>query len=81
MNTLSEAEAVALLLEHRDGYVHVYADGSANWSPKPPSSSDWPFAEDCPEALPVRKYSYPQARLLYRGAIKRLRARGVYRAD
>lgn len=81
MNPLAEAEAVALLLQHQHGWVHVYADGSSNWSPHPPRPADWPFAEDCPEAVPVQRYSYPQARMLYRGAVKRLRARGVFRAE
>lgn len=77
MNPLAEAEAVALLLEHQSGWVHIYADGSSHWSPQPPRPSDWAFAEDCPEAVPVKRYSYAQARLLYRGAVRRLRARGV----
>lgn len=77
MDPLAEARAVALMLEHRSGFVHVYSDGSANWSSQPPDVAAWPFPEDCPEAISVRRFSYHQARGEFRNAIKRLRSRGV----
>jgi hypothetical protein len=77
MDPLAEARAVALMLQHTDGFVHVYADGSANWSPEKPEAAAWHFAEDVPEGVPVRRFSYQQARTEYRNALKRLRNRGV----
>ena len=80
MDPLAEARAVALLLQHTDGFVHVYSDGSANWAAAPPVAEAWAFAEDVPEFVAVRRFSYQQARNEYRNAIKRLRGRGVYEA-
>jgi hypothetical protein len=77
MNPLSEAQAVALLLENRFGFVHIYADGSANWSPDAPVPANWPFAEDCPEGVPVTRRNYTQARTVFRHAVQKLRRRGV----
>ncbi len=77
MNPLAEARAVALMLEHSTGFVHVYADGSANWAFDRPDPSAWPFAEDVPEGVPLRRFGYQQARTEYRNALKRLRNRGV----
>ena len=77
MDPLAEARAVALLLQHDNGFVHVYSDGSANWSPERPDPGAWPFAEDVPEGVSVRRFSYQQARGEYRNALKRLRNRGV----
>lgn len=77
MDPLAEARAVALMLQHQDGYVHVYADGSANWSVERPEPGAWPFADDVPEGVEVRRFSYQQARTEYRNALKRLRNRGV----
>lgn len=81
MNPLAEAEAVALILEHQDGWAHVYADGSANWASRPPDPGRWPFPDDCPEAVPLRRYRYHEAKALYRAAVRKLRARGVFRAS
>jgi hypothetical protein len=77
MDPLAEARAVALMLQNRNGFVHVYSDGSANWSTVAPDPGAWPFPEDCPEAISVRKLTYRQARNEFRNAIKRLRTRGV----
>lgn len=82
MNPLSEARAVALMLQYTNGFVHVYADGSANWSPDPPDVKAWPFPEDVPEGIGlVRRLGYQQARAEYRNALKRLRHRGVLDLD
>jgi len=80
MDPLAEARAVALLLQYSDGFVHVYCDGSANWSATAPVPERWAFGDDVPEFVAVRRFSYQQARSEYRNAIKRLRARGVYEA-
>ena len=77
MNPLAEARAVALMLQHSAGFVHVYADGSANWALERPEPSAWPFPDDVPEGVPLRRLSYQQARNEYRNALKRLRNRGV----
>jgi hypothetical protein len=77
MDPLAEARAVALLLQHETGFVHVYSDGSANWSPSQPDAASWPFPDDVPEGVAVRRFSYQQARGEYRNALKRLRNRGV----
>lgn len=81
MNPLIEAQAVALLLQHKTGFVHIYSDGSANWSAEAPNPKDWHFAEDVPEGVKVERMSYGQARLVVKTALRRLRSRGVLTAD
>lgn len=77
MNPLAEPQAVALLLQHPDGWVHVYADGSSRWAPAPPNPGQFWDPTDVPEPIPCQRRSYNQARLAFANALKRLRNRGV----
>lgn len=77
MHPLAEPQAVALLLQNPEGWVHVYADGSSRWSPAPPNPRLYWDASDVPEPIPCRGHSYNQARLAFANALKRLRNRGV----
>jgi hypothetical protein len=77
MNPLAESEAVALLLQHAAGWVHVYADGSSRWSTAKPDPSKYWDPSDVPESIACERRSYGQARLAFSQALKRLRARGI----
>jgi hypothetical protein len=77
MNPLAEPKAVALLLQHATGWVHVFCDGSSRWSPDPPDGSHYWDAGDVPEAIPCQRRSYQQARAVFSASLKRMRARGV----
>lgn len=73
----AEANAVALLLEHPQGWVHVFADGSSRWAPTPPDPNLYWDPGDVPEPIQCQRRSYRQARTAFSAAVKRLRARGV----
>ena len=77
MNPLAEPEAVALLLKHTSGFVHVYTDGSSVWSPDPPNASGYWDPGDVPESVACQRRTYQQARVAFSLALKRLRARGL----
>ena len=77
MHPLAEADAVALLLQHDSGWVHVYADGSSRWSSARPDPARYWDAGDVPESIVCQRRSYGQARTAFTQALKRLRARGV----
>ncbi len=78
MDPLAEAQAVALLLQHPEGWVHVFADGSSRWAAGPPDPTHYWDAGDVPEPIPCARRSYRQARTAFSVAIKRMRARGVH---
>lgn len=75
--TQNEAQTVALLMEQHRGHVHVFADGSALWSPAPPDPAIYPFPDDCPVSIPCTPRSYGAARIAYKQALKALRLRGI----
>lgn len=75
--TSNEANTVALLMEHRTGHVHVFADGSALWSALPADPARYVFADDCPVSVPCQPRTYGAARVAFRQAMKTLRARGI----
>lgn len=77
MHPLAEAEAVALLLQHPQGWVHVFSDGSSRWAPAPPDPSHYWDPGDVPEPIACQRQSYRQARTAFSIALKRMRARGV----
>lgn len=77
MHPLAEPQAVAILLQNHQGWVHVYADGSSRWSPAPPDPNNYWDPGDVPEPIACQRRSYQQARAAFTGALKRLRARGV----
>lgn len=77
MDPLAEPRAVALLLEHSQGWVHIFADGSSLWDRHEPDSGRYWDPADVPEAIRCQRRTYQQARGAYAGAIKRLRARGL----
>lgn len=77
MNPLAEPEAVALLLQHQNGYVHVFCDGSSRWSTERPNPTHYWDPGDVPETIPCQRRSYSQARVAFSVAIKKLRNRGV----
>lgn len=75
--TENEAHTVALIMERREGHVHVFADGSGRWAPQPPDPRVYPFPDDCPVSIPCAPRSYGAARTAYRQAVKALRLRGI----
>jgi hypothetical protein len=78
MNPLAEAHAVALLLQHPEGWVHVYCDGSSRWAAAPPNPAHYWDAGDVPEPIVCERRSYHQARTAFSTAVKRMRARGIH---
>lgn len=77
MDPLAEPRAVALLLEHPTGWVHVYSDGSSRWALAPPEPSHYWDPRDVPEPIACQRRSYHQARTAFSNALKRLRKRGI----
>jgi hypothetical protein len=77
MDLLAEPRAVALLLEHKKGWVHVFSDGSSLWSDALPDPGRYWDPADVPEAIVCQKRTYEQARGAFAGAVRRLRARGI----
>lgn len=77
MHPLAEAQAVALMLQHSTGWIHVFCDGSSRWSTAPPDATSYWDPGDVPEPVVCQRRTYQQARGAFSAALKRLRARGI----
>ena len=77
MNPLAEPQAVASLLNHPDGWVHVFSDGSSRWAATPADPKQYWDPQDVPESIACPGRNYHVARIAFSTALKRLRARGV----
>ena len=60
MHPLAEAQAVALLLQHPTGWIHVFCDGSSRWSTAPPDATSYWDPSDVPEPVVCQRRTYQQ---------------------